>query len=151
MAEEARQYFPCSVTDIETEPFPFEAERFDLVICNQVFEHLKNVFHPLDEIYRVLRVGGMLIFSVPNLASAHNRVLLGLGRQPTSIRVIGPHVRGFTHRETVRFLTRGGLFKLADVTAVGFYPLPSRAGDWLARRLPDLAHNGPCCGEGRSD
>src|SRR6058998_2525147 len=57
----------------------------------QVFEHLKNVWLPMSEIARVLCAGGHLVFSVPNLASLHNRALLAFGRQPTSIRTFGPH------------------------------------------------------------
>src|SRR6185503_3688106 len=80
--------------DLETERLPWPDSSVDVVVCNQVLEHLKNIWLPMTEMHRVLRPGGHAILSVPNLASLHNRVLLALGRQPTSIRVFGPHVRG---------------------------------------------------------
>ena len=84
----------------------------DVVISNQVFEHLKNVWRPMSEIGRVLREGGWLVLSVPNLASLHNRVLLALGRQPTSIRTLGPHVRGYTLGEMSRFVGLEGMLRV---------------------------------------
>lgn len=44
--------------DIEKDLLPFEDDYFDIVITNQVFEHLKNIYTPLSEIHRVLRGGG---------------------------------------------------------------------------------------------
>ena len=72
-----------SVMDLEHDRFPWPDRSMDVVVCNQVFEHLKNLWLPMSEIARVLRADGHLLFSVPNLASLHNRVLLALGRQPT--------------------------------------------------------------------
>ena len=53
------------------------------MIANQILEHTKEVFWIWHEIARVLAPQGQLILGVPNLASAHNRLLLLLGRQPT--------------------------------------------------------------------
>jgi SAM-dependent methyltransferase len=136
----ARRLLRCEVLDIEQHAFPFADGSFDLVVCNQVFEHCKNIFKPLSEIRRVLRPGGSLIFSVPNLASLHNRVLLMSGRQPSSIRVFGPHVRGFTHRSVLAMLRLNGLFRVERVHGVGFYPFPIRVGNAIARRVPGAAH-----------
>ncbi len=111
--------------DLEAQHFPWPDASFDLVICNQVLEHLKNVWLPMSEIHRVLKVGGHAVLSVPNLASLHNRILLGLGRQPTSIRVFGPHVRGYTFGEFCEFVERGGSYEIERRRGAGFYPLPS--------------------------
>src|SRR3546814_14676882 len=40
--------------------FPFEAEIFHSVLCNQVLEHVFNPDDFLQEIHRVLREGGMM-------------------------------------------------------------------------------------------
>lgn len=58
----------ASICDLEKDKLPFNDNSFNLVIANQVFEHLKNIFSPLSEIHRVLKPGGILVFSVPNLA-----------------------------------------------------------------------------------
>jgi SAM-dependent methyltransferase len=111
--------------DLEAERFPWPDGSVDVVVCNQVLEHLKNVWLPMSEIHRVLRPGGHAILSVPNLAALHNRVLLALGRQPTSIRVFGPHVRGYAFHEFCEFVERGGAFAIERRRAAGFYPLLS--------------------------
>jgi SAM-dependent methyltransferase len=112
--------------DLETARFPWPPGTFDVVVANQVFEHLKNIWLPLSEVYRVLRPGGHFIISVPNLGSAHNRVLLALGRQPTSVRTFGPHVRGYTLSELRQLVTHGGGYEVTATHGVGFYPLPAR-------------------------
>ncbi len=113
-----------AVLDLEEEPFPWPDVSMDLVIANQVFEHLKNVWLPMSEIFRVLRVGGHLVLSVPNLASLHNRIMLAFGLQPTSTRVLGPHVRGYTFGEIQRFIAFGGGMAIERAWGVGFHPLP---------------------------
>jgi SAM-dependent methyltransferase len=124
--------------DLERDPFPWHDETFDVVVANQVFEHLKNIWLPLSEAYRTLRVGGHLVISVPNLASLHNRVLLAMGRQPTSIRTMGPHVRGYTLSEVVHLLQLDGALAVQRIAGVGFYPLPAV----LARPLAQLWRGG---------
>jgi hypothetical protein len=101
-----------------------------------VLEHIKNVFHLMGELCRLTRVGGHLLLSTPNLASFHNRVLLGLGRQPTPIKIFCEHVRGFTARSLEELAVASG-----DLTAVaraggGFYPFGPGAGGLLARLWP---------------
>ena len=125
-----------SVQDLESGPFPWPDETMDVVIANQVLEHLKNVWLPMSEIFRVLRVGGRCIIGVPNLASLHNRLLLALGIQPTAIRTFGPHVRGFTLRELRAFVERGGGFEVERTLAAGFYPLPAAWGRLPSRIWP---------------
>jgi SAM-dependent methyltransferase len=112
--------------DLEAGRFPWEDGSVDVVVCNQVLEHLKNIWLPMTEMHRVLRPGGHAVLSVPNLASLHNRVLLALGRQPTSIRVLGPHVRGYAFREFRDLVALGGAYEVQRALTAGFYPLPAR-------------------------
>lgn len=113
------------VCDLEKQKLPFPDNYFDLVIANQIFEHLKNIFSPLSEIHRVLKPGGVLVFSVPNLASFHSRLLLLFGKSPTQIRLWGDHVRGFTKSELKPFLSYNGLFSVVAEKGVGYYPFPN--------------------------
>jgi SAM-dependent methyltransferase len=126
--------------DIEREPLPYPDSFFDVVVTNQVFEHLKQIYFPMDEIARVLRPGGHFIFSVPNVASLHNRLLLALGRQPTSIRVFGPHVRAFTAHEARLFIELNSVFKVFEWVGVGFYPFPMPVARPLSWLFPGLSH-----------
>ena len=108
--------------DIEQERFPADDASFDVVVCNQVFEHLKNIYLPLSEIWRVLKPGGLLIFSVPNLSCWHNCLFLSVGRQPTTTNIRGSHVRGYAIWDMSKFLTKNGLFKQLEVRGYGFPP-----------------------------
>ena len=126
--------------DLETGRLPWDDESVDVVVCNQVLEHLKNVWLPMSEMHRVLRRGGHAILSVPNLASLHNRALLALGRQPTSIRVFGPHVRGYAFGEFRDFVARDGAYTVERALSAGFYPLPSRWSAPLNRVWPAAGH-----------
>ena len=56
--------------DIERDPLPFDTDSFDAVFFNETVEHLAfNPFHPIDQIWRVLKPAGFLLFSVPNICS----------------------------------------------------------------------------------
>lgn len=126
--------------DLEADAFPWDDDTFDVVVANQVFEHLKNIWRPLSEAYRVLRPGGHLVISVPNLASLHNRILLAMGQQPTSIRTLGPHVRGYTLGELVNLLQMDGGFIVERKLGVGFYPLPAGIATPIARMWSGGSH-----------
>jgi len=45
---------------------PFRDESIDLVLCAQVYEHVPDDVRLFEEIYRVLRPGGVVFFSGPN-------------------------------------------------------------------------------------
>lgn len=44
---------------------PFEDNSFDLILCNHVLEHIPDDVKAMQELYRVLKVGGMGIFQIP--------------------------------------------------------------------------------------
>lgn len=126
--------------DLETQPFPWADGAADVVICNQVLEHLKNIWLPLSEIFRVLSPGGLALLSVPNLGSLHNRVMLAAGLQPTSIRTFGPHVRGFTRREFEALIARDRGFAIEASVGVGFPPLAPPWSRPLSAGWPGGSH-----------
>lgn len=52
---QAAEKFEVYPIDIEREKLPFGDEAFDLIVCNQVLEHLKNIFLPLSEMDKIGR------------------------------------------------------------------------------------------------
>jgi ubiquinone/menaquinone biosynthesis C-methylase UbiE len=103
-------------------PLPFDDSSFDLVLCADVLEHVRDVQLFMSEARRVLRSGGRLAVATP----AHGRL--------TGLDVL---VRGFERRfpplsPHLRFLTRRSLARLLD--DMGFEPLSirRRRGDLLA-------------------
>lgn len=127
--------------NIERELFPFQDGSLDVVILNQVLEHIKEIFWVMHEVSRVLKVGGHLIVGVPNLASLHNRLLLLFGCQPTCLKNSSPHVRGFTKRDFLVFLEtiyQGG-YRLGMFKGSNFYPFPPLIASVLAEIFPNMA------------
>ncbi|MCX8199462.1 MAG: class I SAM-dependent methyltransferase [Sulfolobales archaeon] len=62
--------------DISREKPPFTENSFEVCTMLDVIEHLENPDHVIKEVYRVLKRGGYLILSTPNLASWYDRMLL---------------------------------------------------------------------------
>jgi SAM-dependent methyltransferase len=52
---------------------PFEPGEFDAIVCKQTIEHLENPNHLIREFARVLRPGGSVMISTPNIASLRAR------------------------------------------------------------------------------
>ena len=44
---------------------PFNDNEFDVIFCNHVLEHIPNDTKAVQELYRVLKLGGMGIFQIP--------------------------------------------------------------------------------------
>ncbi|MBE9391232.1 class I SAM-dependent methyltransferase [Fervidicoccus fontis] len=57
-------------------------EYFDLITSFEVIEHLFNPDNLLENVKNLLRPGGYLILSTPNLASWANRLFLLMGLKP---------------------------------------------------------------------
>ncbi|WKX69285.1 bifunctional 2-polyprenyl-6-hydroxyphenol methylase/3-demethylubiquinol 3-O-methyltransferase UbiG [Streptomyces sp. XD-27] len=131
---------------------PFAARSADAVLFSEVIEHVVDPDAALDELRRVLRPGGHLLLSTPNLAAWYNRGLLLAGVQPVfsevSLRgvhgrpgsqVVG-HLRLYTARALRGFLAASG-FEVTAMAGAPFHgvPRPLRGLDRVACRLPSLA------------
>lgn len=56
---------PLAKVKMDIHHIPFEENRFDVVLCNHVLEHVKDDIQAMREINRVLRPGGWAIMQVP--------------------------------------------------------------------------------------
>jgi SAM-dependent methyltransferase len=59
------------IHDLDQFPYPFPDDSFDLVICQDVLEHLQNIPRAMAEIHRVLRPGGRLRIRTPHFSSCY--------------------------------------------------------------------------------
>jgi SAM-dependent methyltransferase len=127
--------------NIEKDRLPFQEGAVDVVIANQVLEHVKELFWIFHEITRVLPIGGKMILGVPNLASLHNRILLAFGRQPSPLKNNSAHIRGYTKRDLIKFLDScfPGGYKLREFGGSNFYPFPPIVARPFAKLLPNMA------------
>ncbi|MFD6494394.1 class I SAM-dependent methyltransferase [Streptomyces sp. NPDC059944] len=131
---------------------PFAPASADAVLFSEVVEHLVDPDGALDEIRRVLRPGGHLMLSTPNLAAWYNRGLLLAGIQPVfsevSLRavhgrpgreVVG-HLRLYTARALREFVAASG-FEVVRLAGAPFHgvPRPLRPLDRLACAAPSLS------------
>jgi len=127
--------------NLEVDTLPFEDESIDVILSNQVMEHVKEIFWILHQASRSLRVGGYLIIGVPNLAAYHNRLLLLLGRQPSVIQNHSAHLRGYTRHDILRMFEMifPGGYVLNGFLGANFYPFPAFLAKPLAKLLPNGA------------
>jgi SAM-dependent methyltransferase len=44
---------------------PFKNDEFDMILCNHVLEHIPDDTKAMQELYRVMKVGGIGIFQIP--------------------------------------------------------------------------------------
>ena len=126
-------------------------DAFDIVVSNQVIEHLYDTDIFLDELFRITRPGGTAIVSTENAASWHNIVSLVVGWQPfSSTNITGKeggvgnplaffsgqegavfamqHHRIVALRALMQLLTLHG-FTVTATRGAGYYPLPSVLGN----------------------
>jgi len=63
-----------NVANLNIEGLPYPDSSFDLVTCTEVIEHLEHYRFTLREMYRVLKPGGTLVLSTPNILNLKSRV-----------------------------------------------------------------------------
>ena len=119
---------------------PFKDRYFDLVFMGEIIEHLIDTTFFLREAHRVLKKGGRLILTTPNLASLENRLRLLIGMQPLwvdfKMEDMSGHIRAYTWGELKKQLEESG-FKIEKFLG-NFVPLwQLRFNDitvsWLAK------------------
>lgn len=62
------------IADLSNENLPFAKESFDLVTCTEVIEHLEHYRSTLRDIHRVLKPGGTLVLTTPNILNLKSRI-----------------------------------------------------------------------------
>ena len=92
------------------EPLPFVDGEFELVLCAETIEHVRDVQLFLSEIRRVLRPGGGLALTTPALS----RWTAFLGDFEDTFDPLSPHLRFFTRKSLERVLDALGF----DVTSI---------------------------------
>jgi SAM-dependent methyltransferase len=131
---------------------PIRSASVDVVIMSEVIEHLVDTDTAIEEAHRVLRPGGSLLLSTPNLAAWYNRGLLAIGVQPVFSEVslrsvfgrpgsqVAGHLHMFTKRALVEFLAAYGL-QTVSVRGARYHDVPAalRPLDRLFCRWPSAA------------
>ncbi|WP_306353769.1 class I SAM-dependent methyltransferase [Flavobacterium sp. '19STA2R22 D10 B1'] len=58
-------YSPLADVKADICNLPFQDNSFDLILCNHVLEHIPDDTKAMEELYRILKPGGMGIFQIP--------------------------------------------------------------------------------------
>lgn len=67
----------CAFCDLNKD-FPVQTASFDNCFATEVIEHLKNPHNLIEEAHRVLKPGGMLFLSTPNVHSVMQKIRYAL-------------------------------------------------------------------------
>jgi len=118
------------------------AQCFDLVIWEEMLEHLDQPLLALREGWRVLRPQGRIILSVPNSESPRYKIfqLLGLGRL-----LISSHHKHNFNRKSIGTLVRQAGFRIISLTS-DFIPIPKLPLGFFLNQRKALARRYPFWG-----
>lgn len=123
------QGIPCEKADLN-QKLPFADETFDCILCSNGIEHLENPFLFVRECYRILKDGGKLLITTPNILNLKSRVanlLVGFnlftGRPYNEVEDYsgGDHIHMANYYELRINLHRNG-FRILDATTHRFSP-----------------------------
>ena len=143
--------FECTIDlfNAEVDRFPYPDAYFSTVICCELLEHLeRDPMHMMWEIHRVLRLGGVLLLSTPNIVSLrsvaaalradhpalypkYGRVKIGKGFEPG-------HLREYTPEEIRLLLAESG-FVVVDMSTEPYGEMKGKEDPgWVTPVLKEL-------------
>lgn len=127
--------------NIETDRFPYEDGQFDGVLFCEILEHLLlDPGHAVAEMARIIRPGGFLVVTTPNVTRLANLYFLALGRNIydgySANGPYGRHNREYTLAE-VRSLLAGHGFESWRSEVRNIQPL-ARRFTWLQWLRPTV-------------
>ncbi|OGB73514.1 hypothetical protein A3K24_01515 [candidate division Kazan bacterium RIFCSPHIGHO2_01_FULL_44_14] len=138
------------VTGDLNKSFPYPNGYFDIITSIHTIEHLTDTDSYLDEIFRTLKPGGLLLLDTVNLAALHYRVMLLFGYYPMCMAPSRykispakgehppyPHKSVFTYRALIEVARKHG-FGLVEGLSHTIYPLPTFLGNIICKIWPNI-------------
>ena len=132
------------VGDVEVRDLPFPPASFDVVLCGDLVEHLRDPGRTLARLRPLFRDGGRLVLTTPNVANWAMRLSLLVGRWRYTDRGIldRTHTHLFTRKTLVETVENAGydvvsLDHTAPVPVLGTRSL-ERLAHAVARARPSL-------------
>jgi len=139
--------FECDIDlfDAEKDPFPYPGEYFSTVLCGELIEHLfEDPMHLMSEVNRILKPGGHLVLTTPNIASLRGIAAILNGYHPglfhsyikpaESGHVDPRHNREYTPREIHQLIENSG-FEVTLLETGGFRDAPHPEYGWVLHLL----------------
>jgi glycosyltransferase involved in cell wall biosynthesis/SAM-dependent methyltransferase len=139
--------FACAVDhfDAERDTFPYPDAHFSTVLCGELIEHLfEDPMHLMGEVNRILKPGGHLVLTTPNVAALRGVSAILQGYHPgffhayvkpsESGEVDARHNREYTPREIHSLLENSG-FAVALLETGEFLDQPHPEFGWVRHML----------------
>jgi SAM-dependent methyltransferase len=139
--------FECRIDhfDAEKDRYPYPDGFFATVLCCELLEHLyHDPMHMMAEINRILKQGGCLVLSTPNICSmrAVGAVLLGYHPglfhqyvRPDKNGAVDPrHAREYAPRDVHALLEAAG-FEIVHLETGPYLEKPSLEHEWVKQLL----------------
>jgi 2-polyprenyl-3-methyl-5-hydroxy-6-metoxy-1,4-benzoquinol methylase len=125
-------------------PLPFASNSFATVVAAEVIEHVFDTQALVHELARVLKPGGWLALTTPNLVALSGRAQLVLGRSPHNVEFdaspgTSGHIRYFTFDTLELVLRRAGLTPLGRWTNTAHFSVLG-SSELVGRLRPSLGH-----------
>jgi len=139
--------FSCDIDhfDAEKDRFPYPDDWFTTVLCCELIEHLfEDPMHMMGEINRILKPGGHLVLTTPNVAALRGISAILQGYHPgffhayikpaESGEVDARHNREYTAREVHRLFDNSG-FEVTRLETGEFLDAPHPEFGWVIHLL----------------
>ena len=156
ITSESGEIFECDIDlfDAEKDVYPYGDGSFDTVLCCELIEHLfADPMHMMSEINRILKPGGHLVLTTPNIGSLRSISAILLGYHPSFFPAyIRPrkedeeaearHNREYVPMEIRNLLTDSG-FETVRLETGEFLDAPHPEFAWITHLLKryNLSHD----------
>jgi SAM-dependent methyltransferase len=130
------------VHDVESGPLPYSNGTFDAVFCGETIEHQVDTDWLLSEINRVLKPGGVIVLTFPNIRTVLSLLMMTFFDIPPmyAARYRASHVRDFTLKTIKMALDKNGFTFRQAVGTAFYFPKIGEFGKGLAEWFPSWSH-----------
>jgi len=127
----------CVIVGDLDKGIPFKSNSFDVILNNQVIEHVCNTDLLLREIHRILKPAGYAIISTNNISSWTNIVAMLFGKQPFPNHPSDEILTG-------RFLSKDELLPTATFSHRRIFSFPALSGLLKYHHFEIIEKKGSC-------
>jgi glycosyltransferase involved in cell wall biosynthesis/SAM-dependent methyltransferase len=140
------EVFECEMDlfNAEKDPYPYPDGYFSTVLCGELIEHLtEDPMHLMSEVNRILKPGGHLVLTTPNIASLRGIAAILVGYhpgifsayiRPRAGEVEARHNREYTPQE-IRHLLENSGFTVTRLETGPFRRVPTPEEGWVLSLL----------------
>jgi glycosyltransferase involved in cell wall biosynthesis/SAM-dependent methyltransferase len=140
VTSETGEAFACEVDlfNAESDPFPYPDGHFKTVLCCELLEHLpSDPMYMMGEINRILKAGGYLVLTTPNIASLRSIAAVLQGFHPQLFSTYLRPKDGETDARHHREYTPGEVRQLLETS--GFEVTLLETGPFREEPKPEFA------------